>query len=217
MLAIRTTILALAIPALLALACSDSGVTPAGSGGSNGDAGLGGIPGGGGGNVGAGGISGTGGGGGSLATGGSGAGGGGGATGAGGGGGSFPLPIPDGGLPNLDAGIPGLIDAGLLSVCPATPAGKACGGQGNPLACVIENSDPAQGCLCVMQKWLCPDSAGPNPGLDAGLPIGQPASACPANAQGMTCPMFGAICTDGAMGGCLCLPAAGGAVTWRCR
>jgi hypothetical protein len=215
MLSIRTTILALAVPALLALACSDSGVTGGGSGGSGGG-GLGGVPGAGGGLPGGtgGGAGGAVGNGGSSGNGGSGAGG---SIATGGAGGSFPLPIPDGGLPNLDAGIPGLIDAGLLSVCPAMPAGKTCGGQGNPFACVIENTQPPQGCLCVAQKWLCPDSAGPTPGLDGGLPIGQPATACPTNPEGMTCPMFGAICTDGAMGGCICLPGAGGAVTWRCR
>jgi hypothetical protein len=219
MLSIRTTFLALAVPALLAFACSDSPITGGGgSGGSGGGAagapgvaGAGGVAAGGNGGTGVGGSSSTGGVG-------SGAGGGGGASGTGGAG-SSPLPSFDGGLPNLDAGIPGLIDAGLLASCPAAPAGKACGGQGNPLACVIEMSNPPQGCLCIAQKWLCPDgSAQPGqPGLDAGLPIGQPPSMCPANAQGTTCPMVGALCTTGAMGGCICLPGAGGAVAWLCR
>jgi hypothetical protein len=210
MLSIRMAFFALVVPALFAVACSDSGSSEGGSGGAGGALGVadagdgGGINGGGGAGPGVGGSS-----AGSGATNPD-------AGGAGGRGGLPPVAIPDAGIPNLDAGIPGLIDAGMLAVCPAMPADKACGGQGTPLACIIDKSEPPQGCYCANQLWVCPDRS-VQPGADAGLPIGQPTQ-CPANAQGTSCPMFGALCTTGnMMGGCICLSGGDAGVTWRCR
>jgi hypothetical protein len=206
---IRATILALAVPALLALACSDSPPPPAGgdggpadvvsgSGGTTG--GLPGVP------------SGTGGSG-PASTGGTSTPG---PSGTGGQGVPPSFPLPDGGLPGLDGGLPGLIDAGVVSYCPAAPAGKTCGAAGTAPACLIENSQPQQGCLCIVQRWVCGGADGGAPGLDGGLPIGQPPTACPANAAGMTCPSLAAVCTSG-MAGCVCLPGAGGGLAWLCR
>jgi hypothetical protein len=209
----RVTILSLAVATLLAAACSDKapgGNNPSDAGGT----GLGGV-------TGTPGLGGSTGGGASPGNGGSGPAGGSPGTGGAGPGNPLPggLPSFDGGLPNFDAGLPGLIDAGVVAICPAQPAGKACGGQsGGPIGCVVENSQPPQGCVCLLQQWVCPSSMGQPPGLDAGLPIGRPPTPCPANAQGTTCPSFGAVCTGAAaMSGCVCIPGGGGALTWICR
>jgi hypothetical protein len=204
---IRTTLLALLLPAALALGCTDT-APPTGNNDASADT-VTGIPG-----TGTGGSTGTPGfptgTGGSTATGGSGAG-----SGTGGTTGLPPIAIPDGGIPGLDGGIPGLVDAGVLAICPAMPSGKACGAPGAPIACVVQNSQPPQGCVCVLQRWFCAGDTAP--GIDAGSPIGgQPPAACPAGAMGMTCPMVAAVCTTG-MGGCICIPGAGGALAWRCQ
>jgi len=115
----------------------------------------------------------------------------------------------------LDGGLGGILDSGVISNgCPANANGQMCGGPGNPLACFNPSDGGVSGCLCIAQRWACgtPGGAG-----DAGQGMGMGSTPCPANANGMTCPMAGALC--GSFGaGCLCLPGqGGGAATWRCQ
>jgi hypothetical protein len=170
--------------------------------------------------------SGSGGGGGNAASGGAGAGGtGGGSTGVGTGGtvgGAGGAPSGQGGVGGigavLDGGLGGLLDA-AVTACPADPDGKSCGGAGMPFLCTQPGDGGIDGCLCLQQKWVCPNRSG-GAAIDASFPMLPPRSACPANAAGATCPTLGGICTRGAAdagaGGCVCLPGTGNGLSWRC-
>lgn len=186
----------LASALLVAGACSKIPNGPGGSGGTSG----GGAGGAGGSASGAGGVA--------IPPGGTGG------TRSGGTSGTPPFPIPDAGIPNLDAGLPGLIDAGLVSSCPVAPEGKMCGGQGAPFACVVEGTQPPDFCICLLGRWACPDGTpGGVPDAGIGPPMGM---TCPSGAAtGGRCPQAGTLCMAG-MGGCICLPGAGGAASWLC-
>jgi hypothetical protein len=172
--------------------------------------------------------SGSGGGGGNAANGGAGAGGTGGTTGVGtggtvgSGGGTGGAASGQGGVGGigtvLDGGLGGLVDA-AVTACPADPDGKSCGAAGMPFLCTQPGDGGVDCCLCLQQKWVCPNRPG-GAGIDASFPMLPPRTACADNAAGTTCPMLGGICTRGAAdagaGGCLCLPGTGNALSWRC-
>lgn len=142
-------------------------------------------------------------------------------TGGRGGPGPLPFPIPDGGIP-LDAAIAGLMDAGVLTVCPPAPEVTPCG-TGAPL-CIVPGTQPPRGCLCVSQRWLCLGAPGTTPPRPDAGPLAPPTrpdagsapAMCPIGAPSSSCTTAGALCTTGfGICGCLMDPATN-SLRWIC-